>query len=383
MVSTEARKKAQVEQELVETRTRLEMEDELINELKEKLVKLAESSRKKRKKISKKSRNAKSEKEKKSPKSEATIRVDVEETVKPIKDKRDIISGGFSSRSEIDLDSEMSEFLTDMSDASETSSMRLGRTITQLEFEEDVFDSETSKLYGFFFAFTTYKMEPDAILLKGFQEIVNEPDNWESHWLCKQTVQIDVDPCLDFGRSKKVLTSLSGKRSFLRFSSSSQPISISEFHTSMKNNTFLLEPIIAETASPSPPTSPLTLVKNKRGRLKLSGVAGGSSGSLTSSNSSLPISSSNSSSASLPATLESCYLCSREAQCNFRIKLSEKAPWYKVCLYCRSRLVAVCEFYRYVRNLKAGMYQNSNLMDTFLDWTRLRIFLNAVQTMSV
>lgn len=53
MVSTEARKKAQVEKELVETRTRLEMEDELINDLKEKLVKLAENSRKKRKKLSK------------------------------------------------------------------------------------------------------------------------------------------------------------------------------------------------------------------------------------------------------------------------------------------------------------------------------------------
>jgi hypothetical protein len=54
--------------------------------------------------------------------------------------------------------------------------------------------------------------------------------------------------------------------------------------------------------------------------------------------------------------------------------------WYPICLACRSRIVAVCNFYNFVRHVRQGLYSSRKKEDIFLETVKLKraMFLTRV-----
>jgi hypothetical protein len=57
----------------------------------------------------------------------------------------------------------------------------------------------------------------------------------------------------------------------------------------------------------------------------------------------------------------------------YRFKLDENDPWMPIDSYCRDRLVAVCEFFVFVRNIQMGLYADRALEDLYTENIRLRL----------
>ncbi|KAJ1941910.1 hypothetical protein EC988_006633 [Linderina pennispora] len=69
-----------------------------------------------------------------------------------------------------------------------------------------------------------------------------------------------------------------------------------------------------------------------------------------------------------------CQACGREAQCTYRFSMGQRdVEWIQVDSYCRDRLVAVCEFYGFVRYLRQGIYASRSIMDMYQETIHRRL----------
>ncbi|KAJ1738727.1 hypothetical protein LPJ68_005312 [Coemansia sp. RSA 1086] len=71
-----------------------------------------------------------------------------------------------------------------------------------------------------------------------------------------------------------------------------------------------------------------------------------------------------------------CQACGRECQqCTYRFRMSNRADseWIQVDTMCRDRLVAVCEFYGFVRYLRQGIFASRSIMELYMETIRLRL----------
>ncbi|ORX60546.1 hypothetical protein DM01DRAFT_1332691 [Hesseltinella vesiculosa] len=69
-----------------------------------------------------------------------------------------------------------------------------------------------------------------------------------------------------------------------------------------------------------------------------------------------------------------CQACGRsDASLPYRFRISYFDDWACIDRYCRDRLVAVCEFYVFIRNVRQGYYSSRSNIDLYQEATRLRL----------
>ncbi|KAG0165209.1 hypothetical protein DFQ28_001505 [Apophysomyces sp. BC1034] len=72
-----------------------------------------------------------------------------------------------------------------------------------------------------------------------------------------------------------------------------------------------------------------------------------------------------------------CSACGRPADQEhplmYRFRLDEVDDWSPIDQYCRDRLVAVCEFYVFIRNIQLGLYADRPIRDLYAENIRLRL----------
>ncbi|KAI8997721.1 hypothetical protein BDB01DRAFT_772157 [Pilobolus umbonatus] len=74
----------------------------------------------------------------------------------------------------------------------------------------------------------------------------------------------------------------------------------------------------------------------------------------------------------------SCSACGRSADpthypLNYRFRLDESDVWLPIDQYCRDRLVAVCEFFVFIRNIQMTLYSDRTIEDLYIENIRLRL----------
>ncbi|KAI8884239.1 hypothetical protein K501DRAFT_182633 [Backusella circina FSU 941] len=69
-----------------------------------------------------------------------------------------------------------------------------------------------------------------------------------------------------------------------------------------------------------------------------------------------------------------CQACGRNTtQLPYRFRISVLDDWGCIDRYCRDRLVAVCEFYVFIRNVRQGYYSGRDLPDLYCELVRLKL----------
>ncbi|KAG9286760.1 hypothetical protein G9A89_012310 [Geosiphon pyriformis] len=68
-----------------------------------------------------------------------------------------------------------------------------------------------------------------------------------------------------------------------------------------------------------------------------------------------------------------CQCCGRSGSLPFQYRITTLDDWALIDRYCRDRLVAVCEFYVFIRNIRQGLYNNRKLEDLYAECLRLRL----------
>lgn len=70
-----------------------------------------------------------------------------------------------------------------------------------------------------------------------------------------------------------------------------------------------------------------------------------------------------------------CQACGRNdgVSLPYRFRISYFDDWACIDRFCRDRLVAVCEFYVLIRNIRQGLYSNRSIPDLYLEAMRLRL----------
>ncbi|CAG8743636.1 26725_t:CDS:1 [Dentiscutata erythropus] len=73
------------------------------------------------------------------------------------------------------------------------------------------------------------------------------------------------------------------------------------------------------------------------------------------------------------ATRIGCQCCGRMGPLAFRYRITNLDDWSLIDRYCRDRMVAVCEFYVFIRNVRQGLYNNRSISDLYAECLRLRL----------
>ncbi|CAG8543330.1 10959_t:CDS:2 [Ambispora gerdemannii] len=68
-----------------------------------------------------------------------------------------------------------------------------------------------------------------------------------------------------------------------------------------------------------------------------------------------------------------CQCCGRPGSLPFQYRITPLDDWSLIDRYCRDRLVAVCEFYVFIRNVHQGFYNNRKIEDLYAECLRLRL----------
>ena len=84
-----------------------------------------------------------------------------------------------------------------------------------------------------------------------------------------------------------------------------------------------------------------------------------------------------SSSSDVPAQLTAfgCSACGKEEDSHYRFRISEitsEDNWNFACGVCRDRLAAVCDFYKFIRNMRQGIYINRKTHELYMESLLLR-----------
>ncbi|KAI9245228.1 hypothetical protein BDA99DRAFT_414511, partial [Phascolomyces articulosus] len=61
------------------------------------------------------------------------------------------------------------------------------------------------------------------------------------------------------------------------------------------------------------------------------------------------------------------------SELDYRFRLDINEDWYRIDRYCRDRLVAVCEFYVFIRNIYMGFYADRDVSLLYEETVRLRL----------
>ena len=71
---------------------------------------------------------------------------------------------------------------------------------------------------------------------------------------------------------------------------------------------------------------------------------------------------------------DNCSTCGRHSQCKhqFKVTMDQEDVWYPICIFCRERLISVCDFYTFMRGLQAHVFRNRTDEDLFLECQNLR-----------
>lgn len=76
------------------------------------------------------------------------------------------------------------------------------------------------------------------------------------------------------------------------------------------------------------------------------------------------------------SALVGCQACGRsshQASLPYRFRISYFDDWACIDRFCRDRLVAVCEYFVFIRNVRQGYYSSRSIPDLFHEATRLRL----------
>ncbi|CAG8459877.1 8938_t:CDS:1 [Acaulospora morrowiae] len=68
-----------------------------------------------------------------------------------------------------------------------------------------------------------------------------------------------------------------------------------------------------------------------------------------------------------------CQCCGRPGPLTFQYRITNLDDWSLIDRYCRDRLVAVCEFYVFIRNVRQRLYTNRTISDLYAECLRLRL----------
>ncbi|KAK5985757.1 Guanine nucleotide exchange factor for Rab-3A [Trichostrongylus colubriformis] len=66
-----------------------------------------------------------------------------------------------------------------------------------------------------------------------------------------------------------------------------------------------------------------------------------------------------------------CALTNVSRFCPYRVRVSEDAPWHRISLLARNRIAAVCDYYTFIRYMRAGLIK-SGIRDAYFDMMQLR-----------
>ncbi|KAG1217832.1 hypothetical protein G6F35_008816 [Rhizopus arrhizus] len=58
---------------------------------------------------------------------------------------------------------------------------------------------------------------------------------------------------------------------------------------------------------------------------------------------------------------------------NYQFRLDENDHWLLIDKYCRDRIVAVCDFFVFIRNIQLGLYSDRSIQDLYSENIRLRL----------
>ncbi|KAG0250073.1 Guanine nucleotide exchange factor (GEF) which may activate RAB8A and RAB8B [Mortierella polycephala] len=68
-----------------------------------------------------------------------------------------------------------------------------------------------------------------------------------------------------------------------------------------------------------------------------------------------------------------CQTCGRPGPLTHRYRLATSDEWNFIDRFCRDRIVAACEFYIFIRNIRAGLYSTRTIEDLYSESLRLRL----------
>ncbi|KAJ3277114.1 rab guanine nucleotide exchange factor S2 [Terramyces sp. JEL0728] len=70
-----------------------------------------------------------------------------------------------------------------------------------------------------------------------------------------------------------------------------------------------------------------------------------------------------------PLEFGGCSTCGREEKYQYWFKITDvqEDSWYPICLNCKDRLLAVCDFYRLIRNIRQGLYSTKQPEQVYLE----------------
>ncbi|KAJ3240855.1 rab guanine nucleotide exchange factor S2 [Chytriomyces hyalinus] len=238
-------------------------------------------------------------------------------------------------------------------------------------------------------------IEPDAQLLQDLQSFIKEcgvTKLTKLHTLpfLKTCLEEDVLPCLKFGgnprtATRKLVDAILVNSCFLEEMNASQIEAVQSYHNSLKE---ALDAQTAHNANPNKSNSPSknspTMSLQQANTILHAAVA---SMNQTATHQLFQrtvlqalwttASSSSSATTPLPASIvlygcPACGCAPAVTRHHFKISDSNTDKWIPICIHCRGRLLAVCEFYNFVRHLKLGLYSTRAEADIYAEVIGLR-----------
>ncbi|KAJ3406350.1 hypothetical protein CcCBS67573_g01058 [Chytriomyces confervae] len=238
-------------------------------------------------------------------------------------------------------------------------------------------------------------IEPDAQLLQDLQSFIKEcgvTKLTKLHTLpfLKTCLEEDVLPCLKFGgnprtATRKLVDAILVNSCFLEEMNASQIEAVQSYHNSLK------EALDAQTAHNTNPNKSNSPSKNsptmslQQANTVLHAAVASMNQTATHQLFQRTVlqalwttaSSSSSATTPLPASivLYGCPACGctpAVTRHHFKISDSNTDKWIPICIHCRGRLLAVCEFYNFVRHLKLGLYSTRAESDIYAEVIGLR-----------
>jgi hypothetical protein len=191
----------------------------------------------------------------------------------------------------------------------------------------------------------------DPFLFAHFKELVEQAPTLKATKLhmmlfMRNALEDDVTPCLRFGgnprtSTKKFIDAIIANNCFIEEMDEKQ---INELIERDKRASQLSLEKAQQTAAPTPTVSLFN--KTVLERITNAWTPSGA-----------------------PDVSTGCSTCGRDEPYKYRFKISDVQQdiWYPICLNCRARLLAVCDFYQFIRNLKQGLYTTRSMEDLYLE----------------
>ncbi|CAO3665381.1 unnamed protein product [Rhizopus stolonifer] len=80
---------------------------------------------------------------------------------------------------------------------------------------------------------------------------------------------------------------------------------------------------------------------------------------------------------------DKCKACGRETDLTYRLKTSTADDWMWIDRRCRNRLVSICDFFVFIRNIHQGNYHRTGIRELFEISSRLKLQMFCARTLSL